>query len=201
MREKAIQLTRDEVPHSVTAEVEEIEGKVVRVAVYVETDSQKQILVGKGGAMVREIGTRARPEIEALLGQPCSWSSSSRCGRSGDGTSGCSSGSAFDPARFRLASVTDARSSGVGSTRVVARGGPGAGQERSARHRSPDPQEGKILGPIAFAPSGRTTPARSELDELLECAPRMERRTEVRPRDLAPADDDLASVERLALPP
>ncbi|MDF2753510.1 MAG: GTP-binding protein Era [Gaiellaceae bacterium] len=70
VREKAIQLTRDEVPHSVTAEVEEIEGKVVRVAVYVETDSQKQILVGKGGAMVREIGTRARPEIEALLGQP-----------------------------------------------------------------------------------------------------------------------------------
>ncbi len=70
VREKAIQLTRDEVPHSVTAEVEEIEGKVVRVAVYVETDSQKQILVGKSGAMVREIGTRARPEIEALLGQP-----------------------------------------------------------------------------------------------------------------------------------
>jgi GTPase len=70
VREKAIQLTRDEVPHSVTAEVEEIEGKVVRVAVYVETESQKQILVGKGGAMVREIGTRARPEIEALLGQP-----------------------------------------------------------------------------------------------------------------------------------
>ena len=70
VREKAIQLTRDEVPHSITAEVEEIEGKVVRVGVYVETDSQKQILVGKGGAMVREIGTRARPEIEALLGQP-----------------------------------------------------------------------------------------------------------------------------------
>ena len=69
VREKAIQLTRDEVPHSVTAEVDEIEGKVVRVAVYVETDSQKQILVGKGGAMVREIGTRARPEIEALLEQ------------------------------------------------------------------------------------------------------------------------------------
>jgi GTPase len=70
VREKAIQLTRDEVPHSVTAKVEEIEGKVVRVAIYVETDSQKQILVGKGGSMVREIGTRARPEIEALLGQP-----------------------------------------------------------------------------------------------------------------------------------
>jgi GTPase len=70
VREKAIQLTRDEVPHSVTAEVEEIEDKVIRAAVYVETDSQKQILVGKGGSMVREIGTRARPEVEALVGHP-----------------------------------------------------------------------------------------------------------------------------------
>ena len=70
VREKAIQLTRDEVPHSVTAEVQEIEDKVVRVAVYVETDSQKQILVGKGGSMVREIGMRARPEVEALVGHP-----------------------------------------------------------------------------------------------------------------------------------
>jgi GTP-binding protein Era len=68
VREKAIQLTRDEVPHSISAEVEEIEAKVVRVALYVETESQKQILVGKGGEMVREIGTRARPEVEALLG-------------------------------------------------------------------------------------------------------------------------------------
>jgi GTP-binding protein Era len=50
--------------------VEELEDKVVRVDVYVETDSQKQIVVGKGGRMVREIGTRARPEIEALLGHP-----------------------------------------------------------------------------------------------------------------------------------
>jgi GTPase len=70
IREKALQLTRDEVPHSITAEVEELEEKVVRASLYVETDSQKQILVGKGGSMVREIGTRARPEIEALLGHP-----------------------------------------------------------------------------------------------------------------------------------
>jgi GTPase len=70
VREKAIQLTRDEVPHSITAEVEEIEDKVVSAAIYVETDSQKQILVGKGGAMIREIGTRARPEVESLLGHP-----------------------------------------------------------------------------------------------------------------------------------
>jgi GTP-binding protein Era len=70
IREKALQLTRDEVPHSITAEVEELEEKVVRASLYVETDSQKQILVGKGGSMVREIGTRARPEIEALLDHP-----------------------------------------------------------------------------------------------------------------------------------
>jgi GTP-binding protein Era len=70
IREKAIQLTREEVPHAITAEVEELEEKVARAAIYVETESQKQILVGKRGAMVREIGTRARPEIEAILGHP-----------------------------------------------------------------------------------------------------------------------------------
>jgi GTPase len=68
VREKALQLTRDEVPHAVTVEVEELGEKVVRAILYVETESQKQILVGSGGRMVREIGTRARPEIEALLG-------------------------------------------------------------------------------------------------------------------------------------
>ncbi|MFZ0342863.1 MAG: GTPase Era [Gaiellaceae bacterium] len=70
VREKALWLTRDEVPHAISAEVEEIEEKVVRAVILVETESQKQILVGKGGAMVKEIGTRARPEIEALLGHP-----------------------------------------------------------------------------------------------------------------------------------
>ena len=42
----------------------------MRASLFVETESQKQIVVGKGGAIVREIGTRARPEIEALLGHP-----------------------------------------------------------------------------------------------------------------------------------
>jgi GTPase len=68
VREKALQLTREEVPHAITVEVEELTEKVVRANVLVETESQKQILVGKSGAMIREIGTRARPEIEALLG-------------------------------------------------------------------------------------------------------------------------------------
>jgi GTP-binding protein Era len=67
IREKALQLTRDEVPHAITVEVDELDEKVVRASIFVETDSQKQIVVGRGGSIVREIGTRARPEVEALL--------------------------------------------------------------------------------------------------------------------------------------
>ncbi len=70
IREKALHLTRDEVPHAVIVEVEEIEDRRLRALVYVETESQKGILVGKRGEMVREIGTRARPEVEALVGRP-----------------------------------------------------------------------------------------------------------------------------------
>jgi GTP-binding protein Era len=70
IREKALWLTRDEVPHSISVEVEELEEKFVRALILVETDSQKQILVGRHGAMVKEIGTRARPEVEKLLGRP-----------------------------------------------------------------------------------------------------------------------------------
>jgi GTP-binding protein Era len=70
VREKALQLTREELPHAISAEVEELTDKVVRVTVFVETESQKQIVVGKGGAVVKQIGTRARPEIELLLGHP-----------------------------------------------------------------------------------------------------------------------------------
>jgi GTP-binding protein Era len=67
VREKALWLTKDEVPHAITVEVDELNEKVLRANILVETDSQKQILVGKGGSMVKQIGTRARPEIEALL--------------------------------------------------------------------------------------------------------------------------------------
>ena len=69
VREKALQLTREEVPHAVTVEVEELSERAVRADVLVETESQKQILVGRGGATVKEIGVRARPEIEHLLGR------------------------------------------------------------------------------------------------------------------------------------
>ena len=70
VREKALALTREELPHAISVEVEELEEKVVRANIYVETESQKLIVIGKGGSVVREIGTRARPEIEHLLGHP-----------------------------------------------------------------------------------------------------------------------------------
>jgi GTP-binding protein Era len=67
VREKALQQTREEVPHAITVELDELGERRVRVILWVETESQKRILVGRRGAMVREIGTRARPEVEALL--------------------------------------------------------------------------------------------------------------------------------------
>ena len=70
IREKALHLTKEELPHAITVELEELGEKVVRASLLVETESQKHILVGKGGSMVREIGTRARPEFEAILGRP-----------------------------------------------------------------------------------------------------------------------------------
>ncbi|MCJ7652578.1 MAG: GTPase Era [Actinobacteria bacterium] len=74
VREKALELTRDEVPHSVAVIVEQVApregGELVDVeaVIYVERESQKGIIVGKGGRMVKEIGTRARKDIEPLLG-------------------------------------------------------------------------------------------------------------------------------------
>lgn len=75
IREKVLQLTREEVPHSVAVVVEEMgkreDGGIVDIqaVIYVERDSQKGILIGKGGRMLKEIGTRARQEIEPLLGE------------------------------------------------------------------------------------------------------------------------------------
>jgi GTP-binding protein Era len=71
VREQALGLTREEVPHAVSVEIDELdveEGRV-RALVYVETESQKGILVGKGGSMIKAIGTLARPEVELLLGR------------------------------------------------------------------------------------------------------------------------------------
>jgi len=69
VREQALALTREEVPHALTAELVEILEGHVHVRLYTETESQKQIMIGKGGSMVRAIGRGARPGIEALLGR------------------------------------------------------------------------------------------------------------------------------------
>lgn len=74
IREKVLQLTREEIPHSVAVVVEDIEMRVegdladINAVIYVERNSQKGIIIGKGGRMLKEIGTRARAEIEPLLG-------------------------------------------------------------------------------------------------------------------------------------
>ncbi len=72
VREQVLLRTREELPHSVEVEVDEIEERddglmVVRARVWAETESQKRILVGAGGKMVRAVGTAARKEIERLL--------------------------------------------------------------------------------------------------------------------------------------
>jgi GTPase len=73
IREQALKRTRDEVPHAVEVAVDEVtprdDGVVeVRAQLWVETTSQKGILVGRGGRMIREIGTAARRELERELG-------------------------------------------------------------------------------------------------------------------------------------
>jgi GTPase len=72
VREQALRRTREEVPHSIAVVIEELdrEDDITRVfaTIVVERDSQKGILIGRGGAMLRAIGTAARAEIEPLLG-------------------------------------------------------------------------------------------------------------------------------------
>jgi GTP-binding protein Era len=74
VREQAIALTREELPHSVAVEIEEFEERsadlvYIRATVHVERESHKKMLIGRGGRMLKEIGRRARAEIEALLGR------------------------------------------------------------------------------------------------------------------------------------
>lgn len=75
IREAAIHLTREEVPHGIAVEIEEFaprEGTdvvYIRATLHVERESHKKILIGRDGRMLREVGRRARQEIEALLGR------------------------------------------------------------------------------------------------------------------------------------
>jgi GTPase len=74
IREQVLRRTREELPHAAEVEIDEIEERedgllVIDARVWAETESQKAILIGSGGRMVRAIGTAARAEIEAELGR------------------------------------------------------------------------------------------------------------------------------------
>lgn len=73
IREKVLHLTKEEIPHSVAVTIESMEERkdgmiYIQAAVITERGSQKGILIGKGGSMLKEIGKNARKDIEALLG-------------------------------------------------------------------------------------------------------------------------------------
>lgn len=74
VREQVIRMTREEVPHAVAVEVLSMETREdsglvhIEAAIFVEQKSQKGIIVGKQGRMIKQIGTQARREIQALLG-------------------------------------------------------------------------------------------------------------------------------------
>jgi GTPase len=74
IREKVLQLTREEVPHSVAVVIEQMEQREesdvihIHALIYTEKDSQKAILIGKNGELMKKIGQRARRDIERLLG-------------------------------------------------------------------------------------------------------------------------------------
>jgi GTPase len=74
VREAALELVREEMPHSLAVTLDEIvEGEqkpTLHVSLWVERDSQKGIVIGKGGSMLKTIGTKARAEVESLLGNP-----------------------------------------------------------------------------------------------------------------------------------
>ena len=73
IREKVLQLTREEIPHSIAVDIEEVATRdngdlYVRAVIYVERDSQKGIVIGAGGAVLKEAGRLARIDVENLLG-------------------------------------------------------------------------------------------------------------------------------------
>ena len=73
LREKILELTHDDIPHSVTCYVENYEEDEevvhIQVLVVVDRDNIKKIIIGKGGSMLKEIGTRARLDMEKFLGK------------------------------------------------------------------------------------------------------------------------------------
>ncbi len=76
IREKILELTHDEIPHSIMVTIDEMKMNkakttmVIHATIIVERAGQKAIIIGKGGAMLKKIGTLARTDIEALLSMP-----------------------------------------------------------------------------------------------------------------------------------
>ena len=73
VREKVLQHTREEIPHAIAVDVEEMtqrksEDVYIRAVIYVERESQKGIVIGAGGALLKEVGRQAREDIQNLLG-------------------------------------------------------------------------------------------------------------------------------------
>lgn len=74
IREKILEQTHEEVPHSVAVQITAMEPRrngdliLIRAEIFVEKSSQKKIIIGKGGSMLKEIGSTARRELEKLLG-------------------------------------------------------------------------------------------------------------------------------------
>ena len=71
IREKALRLLSDEIPHGIAVTIEQMKNRGniydVDANIYCEKDSHKGIIIGKGGAMLKKIGSQARPEIEEML--------------------------------------------------------------------------------------------------------------------------------------
>ena len=72
IREKALNVLREEVPHAVAVEIEEVERRenvtVIYAVLHVERSTQRMIVLGKGGKTIKRIGTEARQDVEKLLG-------------------------------------------------------------------------------------------------------------------------------------
>ena len=74
IREKIFRFTGEEIPYSSAVQIEEFKERseqlvAIKAAIVVEKDSQKAILIGKGGAKIKQIGQEARLEIEKFLGK------------------------------------------------------------------------------------------------------------------------------------
>ena len=112
IREQVLNRTRDEIPHSVEVQVKEVDPRedglvTVRAEVWAETESQKGILIGKGGAKVGEIGTAARRSLEAELGAKVHLDLQVRVRRHWRRDEDCSTASASSERRLPAAGIRE----------------------------------------------------------------------------------------------